>query len=287
MGAAAITTAESVVMPTSERSGAGCRARRSRRGLWAGLAGLLAIAVPGAAAAKCLPIASAPSVPQVVPVALPADGSVRLTFVGHSSFLIETPGGASAVTDYSGLSLPYPPDVATMNNAHYTHYTDFPDPKIETILRGWDPEGGIAEHDHMVEDLRVWNVPTNVRDYGGTRFNGNSIFVFEVDGMCIGHLGHLQHTLTDQHLADLGEIDVLLVPVDGSNTLSHRLLMQVIEQISPSVVIPMHYFGVTSLSRFVALIEERDFTVQVLSTNEATLSRLDLPHRTVMVLGDG
>jgi len=263
------------------------RWRPAHRAACAALAVSLAIAAPSAAMAKCLPIASAPSVAQVVPVAAPADGSVRITFVGHSMFLIETAEGASAITDYAGIPLPYPPDVATMNNAHSTHYTDFPDPKIETVLRGWDPAGGIAEWDHTVKDLRVWNVPTNVRDWGGTRFNGNSIFVFEVDGMCIAHLGHLHHTLTERHLADLGQIHVLFVPVDGSTTLSHGLMMEVIEQIGPAVVIPMHYFGVASLGRFVAMVEEHDYEVEILGTNETTMSRLDMPSRTLLVLGDG
>jgi L-ascorbate metabolism protein UlaG (beta-lactamase superfamily) len=69
-------------------------------------------------------------------------------------------------------------------------------------------------------DLHIRNVPTNVREFGGARMNGNSIFVFEVADLCIAHLGHLHHTLTDVHLGELGQIDVLLVPADGSYTMA-------------------------------------------------------------------
>src|SRR3546814_3154722 len=87
--------------------------------------------------------------------------------------------------------------------------------------------------------MRVWNIPTNVRQWGDhVRMAGNSIFVFEVAGLCIAHLGHLHHRLTDQHLAVLGVIDVLLVPVDGSYTLAQDMMMEVIRQIRPAVVIP-------------------------------------------------
>src|SRR3546814_6878426 len=102
--------------------------------------------------------------------------------------------------------------------------------------------------------MRVWNIPTNVRQWDdNVRMAGNSIFVFEVAGLCIAHLGHLHHRLTDRHLAFLGVIDVLLVPGDGSYTLAQDMMMEVIRQIRPSVVIPMHSFGATTLDRFLAM----------------------------------
>lgn len=240
-------------------------------------------AVPLAAWAKCLPIAQGPAL--VLPAAAPAAGSIALTYFGHSSFLIETPGGAMAVTDYYGFALPTVPDAVTMNNAHGTHYTDVPDPRIAHVLRGWSSGILPVTHDVTIEDLRIWNVPTNVRDVGGTRFNGNSIFVFESAGLCIAHLGHLHHTLTDQHRADLGEIDVLLVPADGSYTLPIPLLVEVIGQIGPSLVIPMHYFGNTTLAGFLDVMQDDGYGVVLEESTEFTISRLTMPHRTVLVLG--
>ena len=242
----------------------------------------LALFVSSGALAKCLPMAGLQ--PGIIRAAFPAEGSVRLTYLGHSSFLIETPGGVSAVTDYNGVNRPpTPPDIVTMNNAHGTHYTDFIRPEIGDVLRGWDPGGGMAAHDLIVEDLRVWNVPTNVRQGTGTRYNGNSIFVFEAGGLCIAHLGHLHHVLTEVHLAELGEIDVLLVPVDGGMTMAQEYMLEVIEQIDPTVVVPMHFFTLSSLNRFLRLIQNRYDPVLV-EEPSVVLSRLTLPYRKVLVL---
>ncbi|MGH6905281.1 MAG: MBL fold metallo-hydrolase [Geminicoccaceae bacterium] len=220
------------------------------------------------------------------PAALAA-GTVRLTFLGHSSFLIESAAGATAITDFNGMILaPQTPDMVTMNNAHSSHYTDFVDPAVEHVLRGWDPAGGVALHDVQLLDMHVRNVPTNVREFGGVRTNGNSIFVFEVADMCIAHLGHLHHTLSDVHLGELGMIDVLLVPVDGSFTMAQELMVEVIGQIQPAVVIPMHYFGATTLRRFASLIGDR-YEVEIADVPTVLVSRHTLPYRKVLVLPGG
>jgi L-ascorbate metabolism protein UlaG (beta-lactamase superfamily) len=241
------------------------------------------------ALAQCFPIAGA--APEVIPAASQqaalAAGTVRLTFLGHSSFWIESAGGAKVVTDFNGMVLPpETPDIVTMNNAHSTHYTDYVDPAVKYVLRGWDPKGGVAMHDVMYRDLHVRNVPTNVRDFGGVRTNGNSIFVFEVADLCIAHLGHLHHVLSDVHLGELGMIDVLLTPVDGSYTMAQELMVEVIHQIQPAVVIPMHYFGPSTLRRFIDLIGD-SYEVELLDTPTVVLSRHALPYRKVLVLPGG
>ncbi|MBM3608708.1 MAG: MBL fold metallo-hydrolase [Alphaproteobacteria bacterium] len=127
---------------------------------------------------------------------------MRLTFVGHATFLLETPAGVKAVTDYNDYVRPAdPPTVITMNRAHSTHYTDNPPLGIPHVLRGWDPAGGPAAHDITVQDMRVRNVVTNLRGWsGGTDYHGNSMFVFEASLLCVAHLGHLHHELTQEHL---------------------------------------------------------------------------------------
>ncbi len=257
-------------------------------GLHVLLAALALILAAGSAAAKCLPIAGI-HYPGIVLASLPAEGTVRLSFLGHSSFLIETPEGASAVTDYNGIVRPPSlPNVVTMNNAHSTHYTDFVEPEIQVVLRGWAQEGGITHYDEKFKDLHVWNVPTNVRDFGGTRYNGNSIFVFKVNGLCIAHLGHLHHPLTEQHLGELGMVDVLLIPVDGSYTMSQEVAVEVIEQIDPSVIIPMHYFNEFTLTRFLELMKAQGrYGITIQDQPSMILSRRNLPHRKVVVLPGG
>ena len=261
----------------------------TRRWLIAAGAALWGLAAAAPGFAQCFPVAGAH--PEVIPAAFRqaalAPGAVQLTFLGHSSFLIESAGGATVVTDFNGMVRPpETPDIVTMNNAHSTHYTDFVDPAVQHVLRGWDPKGGVALHDVTHLDMHVRNVPTNVRDFGGVRTNGNSIFVFEVADMCIAHLGHLHHVLTDVHLAELGMIDVLLVPVDGSFTMAQELMVEVIEQILPAVIIPMHYFGPSTLNRFLSLIGDR-YEVEVAELPTVVLSRPTLPYRKVLVLPGG
>jgi len=232
--------------------------------------------------AKCFPMVQGS--PRIMPASLPAADSVRLTFLGHSSFLIESPGGVSAVTDYNGYIRPAaPPDIVTMNNSHDTHYTQFPDPEIDLVLRGWGQGGEVASHAHTVKDMEVWNVPTNLRRWNEGDTNGNSIFVFQVASLCIAHLGHLHHVLTEENLAGLGSIDVLLVPVDGTYTMAQEYMVQVIQQIRPAVVIPMHYFNEAILGRFLALMED-SYEVVVSDTPSATFTRLNLPHLRLLIL---
>ncbi len=250
------------------------------------VAALCLLAIPGGALAQCLPMVQTD--PWVVPVAFPDEGDVRLSYLGHSSFLIESAGGAATVTDYNGVHrAPFAPDIVTMNNAHSTHFAETIEPGVSHVLRGWGEDGTIAEHDVAYKDIRIRNIPTNIRDFGGTRYNANSIFVFELADLCIAHLGHLHHTLSEQHLQELGLIDVLLVPIDGVYTMAQELMIEVINQISPSIVIPMHYFSRLGVERFAGLMQGR-YEAIYSKTPTVVLSRLRMPYRKILVLaGDG
>ncbi len=211
--------------------------------------------------------------------AVPA-GHVRLTFAGHASFLLETPGGASVFTDYNGyVRPPRLPDIVTMNNFHDTHYTDYVEPEIRFVLRGWDPSGGVARHNLAYRDARIRNVPTNIAEFGGKTSNGNSIFVVEAAGLCVAHLSHLHHVLSRGQVRELGRIDVLLVPIDGMWTMSHEETMHVIEQIKPRLIIPMHYGSEESAEVFVALAKQR-YPIKWHETNTVLVSLRTLPRGT-------
>ena len=266
------------------REASGSAPRRALCNAWAGrrIAALFtALSVAIVTAASALASCPGPVVsrePMVWRAALAPD-QVGLTFLGHASFLIESPAGATIVTDYNGYIRPKAlPDIVTMNNAHSTHYTDHPDAGIKFVLRGWDPGGGVATHNLTYRDVRIRNVPTNVRDLAGTRYNGNSIFIFEIADLCIAHLGHLHHVLTPEHLADIGQIDVLLVPVDGSYTLDQTGMLEVVRQLHPPLLIPMHYFGPHTLELFLARVRET-YAVRLSETASVTLSRATLPAR--------
>lgn len=205
----------------------------------------------------------------------------QITFIGHATFLIESPKGVRIATDYNDFVRPRAiPDIATMNRAHGTHFTDSPDPRIKHVLKGWGANGGMARHDLNFEDVRVRNVPTNIRSFGGgsTDYNGNSIFVFEISGLCIAHLGHLHHTLTPEHLKALGQIDVVLVPVDGSWTMDQEGMIEVLEALKAPLMIPMHYFGSATLDRFLERMGTR-FDIGRSDTATIVISRAHLPSR--------
>jgi L-ascorbate metabolism protein UlaG (beta-lactamase superfamily) len=130
-------------------------------------------------------------------------------------------------------------------------------------------------------------VHTDIRARGGDRVqeNGNSIFVFEVAGLCIGHLGHLHHELDETHYAMLGRLDVVMAAVDGGLTLRHETLLRVMDRLRSSVVIPMHWFGRSTLDSFLDDMETSGYDVVRAGGPQITLSLNSLPsRRTVMVL---
>ncbi len=214
------------------------------------------------------------------------ESPVRLTYVGHSTFLIESPAGVTIATDYNGVERPtVVPRIATMNRAHTTHYTLSPDPGIEYVLHGWGEDGSPARHELTIDDVWLRNVTTNLRGFAGDGgMDQNSIFVFEVAGLCIAHLGHLHHELTEAHLKALGRIDVVLAPVDGGYTLNVDDMIGVLQAIGAPLVIPMHYFGEATLGTFLARLGEH-YAIQQGDTPSVELSRDSLPRRpTVLVL---
>ena len=208
-------------------------------------------------------------------------GEIRVNYIGHSTFLIESPQGVRIATDYNDYVRPTAlPDIATMNHAHTTHYTDRPDPRIPHVLRGWGvSQDKPARYDVSVKDVRVRNVPTNIRNFydGGTERHGNSIFIFELAQLCIGHLGHLHHTLNQQQLDEIGRLDVVFAPVDGSMTLDSDGMMEVLQALKAPLVIPMHFFSRYTLERFLGRARELKWEVETSPVPTIVLSKTTLP----------
>jgi len=205
-------------------------------------------------------------------------GQARLTYVGHSTFLIESPQLVRIATDFNDYVKPTVlPDIATMNHAHTTHYSLSPDPGIKYVLRGWSEDQKPARIDVQFKDVRVRNVPTNIRSFdGGTERHGNSIFIFEVANLCIAHLGHLHHTLTQQQLNEIGRVDVVLVPGDGSYTLDLDGMVEVLHAMKTPLMIPMHYFSAYTLDRFLQRVRQ-EWDVEVAEVPSLVVSKATLP----------
>ena len=227
----------------------------SVRVLAAGL--LAALGLGGTAHAVCSPIAATRPLVHYAAFEKVPVGSVRITFLGHASFEIELPEGTRAVTDYNGYLTPQrPPDVVTMNNSHRGHYTDAPDPAIAHVLHGWSTET-VQRYNILVRDMRVRNVPTNIEDFGGKAVNGNSIFVFEAAGLCIAHISHVHHRLSEDQVNDLGSIDVAMVAIDGTVTMSLEELFDALGRVKPRLVLPMHLISAGAAETFAALSRPR------------------------------
>jgi L-ascorbate metabolism protein UlaG (beta-lactamase superfamily) len=213
---------------------------------------------------------------------------VLIRYLNHASFAILAEDGTLAVTDYTGVlgTADVVPDVVTMNNAHSTHWTATPDPRIPHVLPGWPAEGRPADHRLDLGGMLVRNVTTDTRGpFGeGARADGNSIFVFEAAGLCIGHLGHLHQIPSDAQYASLGRMDIVMVPVDGGYTLRLEDMAGVVRRLKARVVIPMHWFSGASLDDFL-LRMEGEFEVVETGLNEMVFSRTDLPGEpTILVL---
>ena len=217
---------------------------------------------------------------------------VTITYAGHSTYYIDTPGGVRIATDYSGVyRTGRLPDVVTMNRAHSTHYTLFPDSRIAHVLHGWGDDGQPAHIAERIGDVYIRNVTTDIRRYFGEDSSGemikdgNSIFIFEVAGLCIGHLGHLHVKLDDSQFAAIGRLDIVMVPIDGTYTMSLDGMSEITKRLRASVVLPMHRF-MTPLEDFMQRIGNQ-FEIDRRSERSLTISRDTLPAVPTVIILDG
>ncbi len=255
---------------------------------------LLALLVPANATAQnrpdsgCLALASNEAV--IVPAAFGdevPDGAVLIRYLDHATFAIVTDDGKIAVTDYTGF-LGNPdivPDIATMNNAHSTHFTDNPDPRIPHLLRGWGPRGAPPEFDLDLGSIAVRNITTDLRGpFGeGARKDGNSVFLFEAAGLCIAHLSHLHQIPSDAQYGAIGRVDVVMVPVDGAFTMDTQAMTDVVRRLKARVVLPMHWFSAEGLQDFLVAMGP-GYKIDIRNTPDLVLSSKTLPERPEVIV---
>jgi len=161
-----------------------------------------------------------------------------ITWMGHSCFKIQDkvgPEGITVVTDpfdkTVGLKVPnFEADIVTVSHDHYDHNNS-------SSLRG-EPFviKGAGEYD--VKGILVHGVSSQ---HGGEKDIENIIYRFEVDGISISHLGDLGHVLDNKQLEVVVGTDILLIPVGGKYTIDAKKAVEVVSQIEPRIVIPMHY----------------------------------------------
>jgi L-ascorbate metabolism protein UlaG (beta-lactamase superfamily) len=164
--------------------------------------------------------------------------TVSIRWLGHSAFLITTQAGTRIVTDPYDASVGYAmpqieADLITVSHEHDDH-------NAVAAIQG-APQVRRGSGESSFREVSVKGIATFHDGSQGSERGQNTVFVFEFDGLRIGHLGDIGHQFSDQQKAAIGKLDVLLVPVGGTYTVDAEGAAQICQQIAPRVVIPMHY----------------------------------------------
>ncbi len=163
---------------------------------------------------------------------------MRIRYLGHSSFVVTSDTGTKIVTDpyKTGGNLSYgdiseSADVVTASHDHFDHNN-------VGAVRG-NPE--VVRGAAKVKGIEFKGIPSYHDEAGGKQRGSNTIFCFDVDGIRVCHLGDLGHRLSDQQVTEIGQADILFVPVGGYYTIDAKVATEVCNQIKPRVIIPMHF----------------------------------------------
>jgi len=171
---------------------------------------------------------------------------VELRYYGHSTFGLIS-GGKTIVIDPFNDEIGYPkptvaPDAVVISHEHFDHNNVGLVQGSPKVVRGLAQEGKTwATLDEQVGAVRVRGVPTYHDAESGAARGKNTVTIFEVEGMRVVHLGDLGHLLTDEQVKAIGKVDVLMIPMGGHYTIGPAEADQVIAQLKPRVVIPMHF----------------------------------------------
>ena len=173
----------------------------------------------------------------------------KLTWYGQSCFLLETAAGTRILMDPFQKTLGYPipqglrADLITLSHEHPDHDNVRMVINTPKVIHGVTPDKkGWARVEDKFRDVALRTVGVYHDDKRGTARGLDTVFIFEVGGLRIAHLGDLGHLLDDDELEAIGSVDVLLVPVGGITTLDAYHATRVVDQLHPRLmVIPMHY----------------------------------------------
>ncbi|MBI2858281.1 MAG: MBL fold metallo-hydrolase [Chloroflexi bacterium] len=186
------------------------------------------------------------------PSAAPAGkgASADLRWFGQSAFLLTSSQGTRILIDPPSAATGYAispidgVDAVLVTHEHSDHNNVSVATGSPLVVRGLSSTGWNSI-DQKVKDVRVYSVspaqPVYHDNQQGKQRGRNTIFVIEVDGMRLAQLGDLGHVLTTEIVKAMGAIDVLIVPVGGNFTIDAANATQVVGQLSPKVVVPMHF----------------------------------------------
>jgi len=208
---------------------------------------------------------------------------MKIKWLGHSAFLITSDSGTRIITDpyETGGDLKYgrinePADIVVMSHDHFDHNNVAAVQGSPQVVRGTAEAKGI----------KFRGIPTYHDEAEGGQRGKNTVFCFEVDGLNICHMGDLGHLLSDTQAAEIGKVDILLIPVGGYFTIDARAAGLICDQLKPGVIFPMHYrndkcrFPVTGVDEF---LRGKD-NVTRLDASEIEFKRGELPASTQIMV---
>ena len=166
---------------------------------------------------------------------------MKIKYLGHAAFAITSDAGLKIITD---------PYYTTRANLSYGEITESAD--IVAVSHDHHDHGNVAAVKGNPEvvsragrstarGIEFKGIASYHDDAGGSLRGNNIIFCFELDGIKVCHLGDLGHRLDDKQVAEIGSVDILLIPVGGFYTIDARVATEVCDRLQPSVIIPMHY----------------------------------------------
>ncbi|MGB9741856.1 MAG: MBL fold metallo-hydrolase [bacterium] len=168
---------------------------------------------------------------------------MKIKWLGHSAFLLTAADGTKIITDpyvpgaYDGAvsydRITERADAATVSHEHADHNGADLLPGKPRALKGTGP--------FTVGTVQITGIDTYHDPHQGQDRGKNTLFIFEIDRLRLVHCGDLGHLLTETTLQALGRVDVLLVPVGGLFTIDAPAAVQLIGQLKPKLVIPMHF----------------------------------------------
>jgi L-ascorbate metabolism protein UlaG (beta-lactamase superfamily) len=162
---------------------------------------------------------------------------VDITWLGLSCFRIR---GSQAVI----ITDPFPPglgytlgkptaDIVTISHPHNSHSYDQGINGEHRLVKG--------PGEYEISGVLILGINTFHDSVKGQSRGKNTIYLMEIDGVNVLHLGDLGHVLSDEQVEEIGNVDVLLLPVGGITTINAAMAAEVIRKLEPKVVIPMHY----------------------------------------------
>ncbi len=211
---------------------------------------------------------------------------MKIKYLGHSSFVITSDSGVKIIIDpyesggvFSYGDIKESADIVVVSHDHFDHNN-------VAAVRG-NPKlvrGAVTTESKGIE---FKGIPSYHDDAGGRQRGKNTIFCFEVNGIRVCHLGDLGHQLGAQQVAELGKVDILLIPVGGSVTIDAKVAGQVGDKLIPRIIIPMHYktdkcaLPIAGVDEFLRGKEG----VKKLATSEVEFKQGELPaHTQITVL---